>query len=776
MSQAVPQGKTDRTKITVDEAQKIVGKVMKRNGTIVDFNIDKIANAILMAMKSAEEGSKNEAEIVAKKVLTELARIKSRYATFVPSVEGIQDHVEKALMSDDYTQTAKAYILYREKRSQEREGAGYVVPAEVREAVANSSEYFGSSYQEFIFYRTYSRWRDDLGRRETWMEAIDRYMDFMRENLDQDQLTEAEVAEVRQAMLDMEIMPSMRLLWSAGKAARESNVWAYNCSYLAPTRLRDFPEMMYVLMCGAGLGYSVEAENVGQLPQIKKQTGEKLETHVVGDSKEGWADAFLLALETWYAGKDIEFDYSEVRPKGARLNTAGGTASGPQPLKNLISFSREKILERQGKRLRTIDVHDIICKIGEIVVSGGVRRSALISLSDLGDENMRDAKKGRFFDTEPQRAMANNSAVYEEKPSPGTFLSEWTALVKSNSGERGIFNRAGLEEQLPERRREIFREKKASGEMSFRPGVNPCGEIILQSRQFCNLTNVVIRKGDSVEELKRRTRLASLLGTYQATLTDFKYLSDDWKQNCDQERLLGVAFTGYYDNKAVQADKVMEELKGEAVAANEKYAKKMGISKSTCVTTVKPSGNSSQLTDTASGMHPRYAPYYIRRVRISATDPLFKLMKEEGVPYHPEVGQTKDTANTFVLEFPLKAPEGAVTTGDVSALDLLHEWKRIKEHYTEHNPSITISVGDDEWIEVANFLYKNWDIVGGLSFLPRTDHVYELAPYEKITKEEYDKRIAEMPEVDFAKLSAIEATDNTEGSKEFACVAGECPI
>ncbi|MEX2514761.1 MAG: ATP cone domain-containing protein [Candidatus Paceibacterota bacterium] len=775
MSQSASQLGEGKRNVSVDEAEKIIGKVMKRDGAIVDFNIDNIANAIFSAMKETEEGSKSAAEKVAKRVLTELVRIKERYATFVPSVEGIQDHVEKALMRADFPQTAKAYILYREKRSQEREQKTYVVPEEVKQAVAESSQYFGSSYQEFIFYRTYSRWRDDLGRRETWTEAIDRYMDFMRENVG-NKITESEYKEVRQAMLDMEIMPSMRLLWSSGKAARESNVWAYNCSYLAPTRLRDFPEMMYILMCGAGLGYSVETENIGQLPQIIKQTGEQLETHVVADNKEGWADAFLHGLETWYAGKDIEFDYSKVRPKGARLKTAGGTASGPQPLKNLMAFSREKILARQGKRLSTIDVHDIICKIGEIVVSGGVRRSALISLSDLGDEDMRDAKKGRFFDTEPQRAMANNSAVYEEKPSPGTFLSEWTALVKSNSGERGIFNRGGLEEQLPERRAKIFREKEENGDMSFRPGVNPCGEIILQSRQFCNLTNVVIRKGDTVKELKRRMRLASLLGTYQATLTKFKYLSEEWKQNCDQERLLGVAFTGYYDNEAVRDDKVMEELKNEAVAANDKYAERLGISKSTCVTTVKPSGNSSQLTDTASGMHPRYAPYYIRRVRISDTDPLFKLMKEEGVSYQPEVGQTEDTANTFVLEFPLKAPEGAITTKDVSALDLLKEWRRVKEHYTEHNPSITISVGDDEWIEVANFLYKNWETVGGLSFLPRTDHVYDLAPYEPISKEEYEEMVSQVPDVDFAKLSAIEATDNTEGSKEFACVSGECPI
>lgn len=766
---------SDTSSVSVEEAQKIVGKVMKRDGTIVDFNIDKIANAILAAMKEAEEGSKQEAEKVAKNVLTELARIKQRYSTFVPSVEGIQDHVEKALMRADYPQTAKSYILYRQERAQEREGQNYVVPDEVKEAVAKSSEYFGSSYQEFIFYRTYSRWRDDLGRRETWTEAIDRYMDFMEENLG-DKLTEDEYKEVREGMLNMEIMPSMRLMWSAGQAARESNVWAYNCSYIAPTRLRDFPEIMYILMCGAGLGFTVEAENVGQLPQIKKQTGEKLDTHIVGDSKEGWADAFLHGLETWYAGKDVEFDYSEVRPKGARLKTAGGTASGPEPLKNLMKFAREKILQRQGKRLKTIDVHDIICKIGEIVVSGGVRRSALISLSDLGDEDMRDAKKGRFFDHEPQRTMANNSAVYEEKPSPGTFLSEWTALVKSQSGERGIFNRGGLETQLPERRVKVFQEKREDPNSYYMPGVNPCGEIILQSRQFCNLTNVIIRKGDDVETLKRRVRLASLLGTYQATLTDFGYISDEWKENCEQERLLGVAFTGYYDNKAVRDDEAMEELKDEAVEANKEYAKKLGIKQSTCVTTVKPSGNSSQLTNTASGMHPRYASYYIRRVRISDTDPLLKLMREEGVPCHPEVGQTEENASTFVLEFPLKAPEGAVTSDDVSALDLLHEWKRIKEHYTEHNPSITIYVGDDEWIEVANFLYENWEIVGGLSFLPRTDHVYELAPYEPISKEEYEELASKMPEVDFAKLSAIEATDNTEGSKEFACVAGECPI
>jgi ribonucleoside-diphosphate reductase alpha chain len=526
---------------------------------------------------------------------------------------------------------------------------------------------------------------------------------------------------------------------------------------------------MYILMCGAGLGFTAESENVHKLPQIKKQKGGKVKRHVVGDDKEGWADALVLGLKTWYNGGDIEFDYSEVRPAGARLVTAGGRASGPEPLVTLMSFARSKILAKQGKRLSNINVHDIICKIGEVVVAGGVRRSALISLSELDDLEMRDAKKGQFYISDPQRSLANNSTIYDSRPTAEEFLDEWTALVKSKSGERGIFNRGSLLKQIPERRRKTWKEQE-------QPGVNPCGEILLRSKQFCNLTSIVVRKEDTLADMKRKIRLATILGTYQASLTDFGYLSKEWKKNCDEEALLGVSITGYYDNELVRTDGVLNKLRKYSVEVNKKYAKKVGVKQSASITCVKPHGNSSQLLDTASGMHPRFAEYYVRRVRINHTDPLLQLAKDQGVPCYPEVGQSQEHATAFVLEFPVKSPKNSVFKDDISAIDLLKEWKRLKENFTHHNPSATIYVSDDEWMKVSNFVYENWEVIGGLTFLPRSDHIYQLAPYEEIDKKEYNKRIKEIGKLDFSKLMQYENQDNTQGSKEYACVGGLCEL
>lgn len=562
----------------------------------------------------------------------------------------------------------------------------------------------------------------------------------------------------------------MRLLWSAGEAARKTNVAAYNCSFIAPESLQDFGEIMYILMCGTGVGFSVEQQSIHKLPQIKKQTGKKLPTHVVEDSKEGWADAFVFGLKTWFNGEDVAFDYSRVRPQGARLKTMGGRASGPEPLRALMEFSRERILQRQGRRLNTLDVHDIICKIGEVVVMGGVRRSALISLSDLDDVDMRHAKDGAFYISHPERSMANNSAIYNEKPTVSEFLDEWLSLIKSGSGERGIFNRSTLLEQLPERRRESFASHLATC------GTNPCGEIILRSKQFCNLSEVVARAEDTPETLLRKIRLATILGTYQSTLTNFPYLSPEWKKNCEEERLLGVSITGQWDSPAVRNPETLRALKAEAIKVNEEYAKRFGINASTCVTCVKPSGTVSQLVDASSGMHPRHAPYYIRRIRISATDPLFKMLKDQKFPYKPEVGQTESDATTYVLEFPVKAPDGAIYRDDLSAIEQLEYWKQVKVNFTEHNPSVTVSVSDDEWLEVGNWLYKNWEIIGGLSFLPRTNHVYALAPYEAISKEKYEQLANALPKIDFAEIVCYEETDETQGAKELACVAGSCEL
>lgn len=757
--------------------RELIPQVEKRDGRIVSFSFEKIVAAIHKAMIAAGEGGSEDATLVAHQVAGEIARFGKKYKNFLPTVEGLQDAIEKQLMLNDFTATAKAYILYRDKRAQMRDEQ-VEVPEHVRALAQESKKYFkDNALGEFVYLRTYAKWKDDEGRRETWIETVDRYIDFMKENLG-NKLTAKEYNEIREAILNQEVMPSMRLMQFAGTAARRCNVAAYNCSYIAPSKIEDFAEIMYISMCGTGVGYSVESANIQALPQIAYQSGEKLPTHVVADSKEGWCDALTLGLKTWFDGKDIDFDFSQVRPAGARLNTMGGKASGPEPLRNLLAFSRERILSRQGRRLRNIDAHDVICKIGECVVAGGVRRSAMISLSDLDDELVRDAKKGQFYMTDPHRAIANNSAVYHYKPTNAEFMDEWVALMKSGTGERGIFNRGGLMGQLPERRIEFWKETGyVKNDRVIGPaGTNPCGEIILKSKQFCNLTEVVARADDTEATLIRKARLATILGTYQSTLVNLQYLSKEWTDNCKAERLLGVSITGQWDCETVRDAKVLQAMKKETIKVNKKYAERFGINQSTAITCVKPSGTVSQTLGVASGMHPRHAPYYIRRIRISATDSLFKMLKDQGVPYYPEVGQQEETANTFVLEFPVKSPDGAISKDDITALDQLEHWKLVKENFTEHNPSVTISVGDDEWISVANWVYENWDIVGGLSFLPRSNHVYRLAPYEPISKETYEDMVKRYKHIDYGKLYAYERQDETEMKRELACVSGVCEI
>jgi ribonucleoside-diphosphate reductase alpha chain len=766
--------KTNKAKAKFTE---FVPKIQKRDGKIVDFDVNRIENAIHKAMIASEEGSRIEAELVANKVVADLVRIGKRYPTFLPTVEGAQDAVEKELILSDYVKTAKSYILYRESRSKLRE-KGVVVPEQLKKLYDEASKYFkGNALGEFVYLRSYAKWIESEGRRETWIETVDRYMDFMKENLGK-KLTSKEYDEVRNAILKQEAMPSMRLMQFAGDAARRCNVAAYNCSFVAPTKIEDFAEIMYVSMCGSGVGYSVENTAVHALPQIQKQTGEKLRNHTVADSKEGWCEALTLGLQSWYRGRDVDFDFSQIRPAGARLKTMGGKASGPAPLMSLLSFAREKILAKQGRRLSTLDAHDIICKIGDCVVAGGVRRSAMISLSDLDDELLRNAKTGQFYISEPQRSIANNSAIYEAKPTNTEFMDEWVALMKSGTGERGIFNRGGLPTQLPARRVNHFEKKGIlkGGTFTKPIGTNPCGEIILQSKQFCNLTEVICRADDTEATLLRKIRVATILGTYQSSLTNFKFLSPDWKKNCEEERLLGVSLSGQWDSKVARDGVVLEKLRKESIKVNKQYAKKFGISQSTTITCVKPSGTVSQTVNCASGMHPRHAPYYIRRVRISATDSLFKMLRDQGVPYHPEVGQTKEGANTYVLEFPVASPKGSIYKNDLSALDQLRHWKVVKMKYTEHNPSVTISVGEEEWIAVANWLYENWDILGGLSFLPRSNHVYQLAPYEEISEETYDELKKRFANVDYSKLITYERADETEMKRELACAGGTCEI
>ncbi len=740
--------------------------VRKREGQVVPFDEERIARAIAKAMKATGEGSEKEAANVSEKVVRSLGKKFS--SDHVLGIEEIQDTVEEELMAADFLQTAKAYILYREERAKLRESKK-AIPDYVHDLARESKKYFRNPLGEFIYYRSYSRWLDQEGRRETWIETVERYVGFMKKNLG-NKLTDEEYEELKQAILRQDVMPSMRLLWGAGHAAEVTNVTAYNCSFVAPSSPRDFGEIMYLSMCGAGVGFSVEHQNVEELPLIKRQNGEKLPVHVIDDSKEGWSDALVLGLETWFDGKDIDFDFSKIRPQGARLKTMGGRSSGPDPLRSVLEFARRKILAKQGRRLSTLDVHDIVCKIGEVVVMGGVRRTALISLSDLDDKDMQTAKFGQFYLTEPQRAMANNSAVYSEKPSAATFLEEWLSLTKSGSGERGIFNRGGLEQQMPERRWKNFKAHYPTS------GTNPCGEIVLRSKEFCNLSEIVARFEDTEETLLKKARLAAILGTYQSTLTNFKYLSPEWKKNCDEERLLGVSITGQWDSPAVRNAPTLRKLKEMAVETNKVYAKKFGINQSASVTCVKPSGTVSQLVDAASGLHPRHAQYYIRRIRISATDSLFKMLRDQKIPFHPEVGQSSENATTYVLEFPVKAPDQSIVKNDLSAIEQLEYWKMVKENYTEHNPSVTISVGENEWVEVADWLYKNWDMLGGLSFLPREDFVYQLAPYEEISKGRYDELVSAFPQVDFSQILLYEREDETQGAKELACVGGTCEI
>lgn len=755
---------------------KFVKSIQKRDGSIVPFDLMKIVSAIHKAMLVVNEGSLEEAELVATKVFADLVRISKKYVNFIPTVEGIQDSVEKELILGEYVKTAKEYILYRQARAKLRE-QGVAVPARLKKLSEESKKYFRNPLGEFVYYRTYARWIETEQRRETWIETVDRYVMFMKENLGK-KLKDAEYEEIREAILKQEAMPSMRLLQFAGSAARKTNVCAYNCSYIAPSCWQDFGEIMYISMCGTGVGWSAESQNIQSLPQIKRQTGKKLPTHVVADSKEGWCDSLILGMNTWADGKDVDFDFSQVRPAGARLKIMGGKASGPEPLRQLLSFTRERMLKHQGRRLENIDAHDIMCKIGEIVVSGGVRRSAMISLSDLEDDKIRDAKKGQFYLTEMQRSLANNSAVYIQKPTEEDFLDEWVALMKSKSGERGIFNRGSLPKTVPERRLKVWKEDGIFDGQSVvgMVGTNPCGEIILQSKQFCNLTNVIARADDTEASLLRKIKIATIIGTYQASLTNFPYLSKEWKTNCERERLLGVGLAGQWDCDLVRTPKMLAKLRAECIKVNKVYAKRFGIAESTSITCVKPDGNSSQTFDFSSGMHPRYAPYYIRRVRIANTDALFKMLKDQGVPYFPEVGQTMENANTYVFEFPVKSPAGSVFRDDQTALEQLEYWKVVKQNFTDHNPSVTISVGESEWIIVAEWLYKNWDMIGGLSFLPRENHVYKLAPYEAISKEKYLEMVKKFEYIDYSKIITYEKRDETDVKKELACVGGTCEI
>lgn len=636
---------------------------------------------------------------------------------------------------------------------------------------------FVTPIQALQYYDKYARWSQELGRRETWSETVERVIGFFHDQFEPQKspLTNAEWDELRQAMFNLEAMPSMRIVQMAGPALQRCHVGAYNCAYLPLDSWEAFGELLYVLMQGTGCGFSVEVDSVDSLPRIKRQKGNKAKKYTVPDSTQGWCHALVMGMQAWAEGEDIDFDFSRIRPQGAVLKTKGGRASGPEPLRQLLHFTKDKILKAQGRRLDPIDAHDIACFCGQIVQVGGVRRAATISLSDLDDRDMREAKTGQYWLNNVQRAMANNSVVYSERPKATVFMEEWLALAKSGTGERGIFNRGGLRSQLPPRRKKV---------KDF--GVNPCGEIILRPRQFCNLSIAIARQGDTHESLARKVRLASIFGTLQSTLTRFQYLPGSWKENCEEERLLGVDITGQMDCELLRPTgyekteddrkKLLQSLRAVAIATNKEYAQKLGIPESAAVTCIKPSGNSAQLFNCSSGLHPRYAKFYLRRLRIGAYTPISKLLKDSGVPWHPEVGQSAESATVLVFEFPVAAPEGAPTRHDLTAIQQLDNWLVWKDSYTEHNPSVTIYVNDEEWPSVGAWVYQNFDSIGGLSFLPKDGGMYELAPYEEISEKEYNKRAAALPAIDFQKLSDYEKEDMTEINREFACSGDKCEI
>ena len=630
-----------------------------------------------------------------------------------------------------------------------------------------------TSYQQYIHLSRYARFDYNLNRRENWDETVDRYFEFFKTHLKEmcdHNLADNSIEPVRNAVKSLKVMPSMRCLMTAGEALRRENVSGYNCSYIAVDTLRAFDEMLYVLMNGTGVGFSVERQFVAELPIINDEFHDTDTVIIVSDSKLGWAKALRELISLLSAGQIPQWNLSRVRPAGAPLKTFGGRASGPEPLEDLFQFCVQIFKGAAGRKLTSLEAHDICCKIAEVVVVGGVRRSALISLSNLSDDRMRHAKAGRWWESNVQRALANNSACYTEKPDMGIFMEEWKSLYESKSGERGIFNRQAAQKQS---------DKNGRRDPDHEFGTNPCSEIILRDREFCNLSEVVVREDDTEETLLEKVKIATIIGTWQSTLTNFRYLNRKWEENCSEERLLGVSMTGIMDNaltngKTGNLPELLKKLRLEAVNTNAKWAKKLGIPQSTAITCVKPSGTVSQLTDSASGIHARHNPYYIRTVRADKKDPLAQMMFDSGFPCEDDVTKPE---HTYVFSFPMKGPAKGVYRKEMSATQQLEIWKIYQENWCEHKPSVTVSVKEDEWMGVGSWVYENFNMMSGVSFLPMSDHTYRQAPYQDCSKAEYEELLKKMPKVDWSKLSDYESVDMTSGSQELACSAsGGCEI
>jgi len=623
-------------------------------------------------------------------------------------------------------------------------------------------------YQNYIYKSRYARYIPEENRREEWPETVSRYITFLKEKHPDVTIP---WKKLEKAILNFDIMPSMRALMTAGKALERDNVAGYNCAYVAVDDIRVFDEMLYILMCGTGVGFSVERQYINNLPEIAEEFHDCETIIKVRDSKIGWASGLRQLIALLYQGQVPSWNLENLRPAGAVLKTFGGRSSGPEPLDTLFRFIVQVFTGARGRRLNSLEVHDVVCKIAEVVVCGGVRRSALLSLSNLSDPRMRDAKNGEWYFTEPQRSLANNSVCYTEKPDMGIFMQEWSSLHASKAGERGVFNRTASQRMSPDRR-----------DSSYEFGTNPCSEIVLRSKQFCNLTEVICRPEDTFETLDAKVELATILGTLQATLTNFRYLSKAWQNNTEEERLLGVSLTGIMDcNFTIrphdmdfiagqEAGTYLEELRDHAIKTNKLYSKRLGISQAAAVTCVKPSGTVSQLVDSSSGIHPRYSPFYIRRVRGDVKDPISNALIKAGVPN--EVSSHNPTE--LVFSFPMKSPDGSMCVSGINAIQQLEHWKTYAVHWCEHKPSVSIYVEEHEWLEVGAWVYKNWDIMNGVSFFPHDDHIYQQAPYEKITEERYNEMVKDFP--DIAELNIVEHGDNTTASQELACTGGACEL
>jgi ribonucleoside-triphosphate reductase len=621
-----------------------------------------------------------------------------------------------------------------------------------------------NNYESFIHLSRYSRYLETLGRRETWSETVDRLIGFWKEEISHNVITDEEFKALREGVYNREVMPSMRALWAAGPALKQNAFRGYNCSFTDVDHIRVFDEILYILMSGTGVGFGAQQITGNKLPIINDTFNQSERTIQIEDSSEGWSKALRKLIAELYLGNTHSWDFSKIRPEGARLKTMGGRASGPAPLQDLMSFVTAIFKKAAGRKLTPQEIHDIVCKIAEVVVVGGVRRSALISLSDLGDPELRDCKSGRWWETAAHRALANNSAAYDQKPSMMVFMDEWTALMKSGSGERGIFNRAGARAFAPKRR-----------DADQLRGTNPCAEIQLRSNQLCNLSEVVCRVNDTEEDLKRKVKLATILGTLQASLTEFKYVRKIWQKNCEEERLLGVSLTGIQDCKILRKPDpaMLERLRDYAQEVNVEYAQKLDINPATAITTIKPSGTVSQLVDSSSGIHGRFSPYYIRTVRQANNDPLTAMLKAQGVPNEPDA---MNPNKTTIFSFPIKSPEGATLANEQTAIEQLENWLIFQKHWSEHSVSVTVYVKEDEWMAVGDWVYQNFDYITGVSFLPYSEHTYAQAPYQPCTEVEFLAAVAAMPTVDFTKLVDYEFEDTTEGAQTLACTGGACEI